>query len=268
MELETLNGVTREELLSRWDLTDENKPIWKDFEYLYRISASRLYGKEVGFVSDSGTRIVNVKGKTYHYEKVLNWIKYGFLGDDGEYIQHKYNLTDTEFYKLSARYNGITQRTKNNHRNNLYQFVRLHESFSTLDKFVAWCIKQVGYGYYINDTDNWHLDKDILGDENDKMYSANNCVLVPNELNVMAQTKKRNKHGKGVQYQPNKKNPYRAYINIDGKPIGLGYHSTAEDANAEYIKARQAQVNVLKERYKGMVDDRVWDGLMRGVFCK
>ena len=34
MELETLNGVTREELLSRWDLTDENKPIWKDFEYL------------------------------------------------------------------------------------------------------------------------------------------------------------------------------------------------------------------------------------------
>ena len=28
MELETLNGVTREELLSRWDLTDENKPIW------------------------------------------------------------------------------------------------------------------------------------------------------------------------------------------------------------------------------------------------
>ena len=30
MELETLNGVTREELLSRWDLTDENKPIWKD----------------------------------------------------------------------------------------------------------------------------------------------------------------------------------------------------------------------------------------------
>ena len=267
MELETLNGVTREELLSRWDLTDETKPTWKDFEYLCRINALRLYGKEVGFVTDNGTRIVNVKGKTYNYEKVLNWIKYGFLGGDGEYIQHKYNLTDTEFYKLSARYGGITQRTKNNHKNNLYQFVRLHESFSTLDKFVAWCIKQVGYEYYINDTDNWHLDKDILGDENDKMYSANNCVLVPSELNVMAQMKKRNKHGKGVQYQPNKKNPYRAYINIDGKPIGLGYHSTAEDANAEYIKARQAQVNCMKEKYKGMVDDRVWNGLMRDVFC-
>ena len=79
MELETLNGVTREELLSRWDLTDENKPIWKDFEYLYRVSAIRLHGKEVGFVSDNGTRIVNVKGKTYHYEKVLTWIKYGMV---------------------------------------------------------------------------------------------------------------------------------------------------------------------------------------------
>ena len=46
------------------------------------------------------------------------------------------------------------------------------------------------------------------------------------------------------------------------------YSSTAEEANDEYVKARQAQVNVLKERYKGVVDDRVWDGLMRGVFCK
>ena len=268
MELETLNGVTREELLSRWDLTDENKPIWKDFEYLCRINALRLYGKEVGFVADSGTRIVNVKGKTYHYEKVLNWIKYGFLGDDREYIQYKHQLTDIEFYKLASRYNGVSQRTKNNHRNNLYQFVRLHESFSTLDKFVAWCIKQVGYEYYINDTDNWHLDKDILGDENDKVYSANNCVLVPSELNVMAQTKKRNKCGKGVQYLSGRIKPYRAYINVDGKPISLGYYSTAEEANAEYVKARQAQVNVLKERYRGMIDDRVWGGLMRDVFCK
>ena len=265
---ETLNGVTREELLSRWDLTDENKPIWKDFDYLCRINALRLYGKEVGFVADNGTRIVNVKGKTYHYEKVLNWIKCGFLGDDREYLQHKYNLTNIEFYKLSARYDGINHRIKNNDKNKLYQFVNKHESFSTLGKFVAWCIKQVGYEYYINDTDNWHLDKDILGDENDRMYSANNCVLVPNELNVMAQTKKRNKYGKGVQYLPKRKKPYRAYININGKSVGLGYYSTSEEANAEYVKARQSQVNVLKEKYKGMVDDRVWDGLMRDVFCK
>ena len=69
----------------------------------------------------------------------------------------------------------------------------------------------MGYEYYINDTDNWHLDKDILGDEDDRMYSANNCVLVPNELNVTAQTKKRNK-------------PYRAYININGKSVGLNLY--------------------------------------------
>ena len=65
-----------------------------------------------------------------------------------------------------------------------------------------------------------------------------------------------------------RKKPYRAYININGKPVGLGYYYTAEEANAVYVKARQQQVNKLKERYKGMVDDRVWDGLMRDVFCK
>ena len=58
MELETLNGVTREELLSRLDLTDENKPIWKDFEYLYRISAVRLHCKEVGFVAEFKQEII------------------------------------------------------------------------------------------------------------------------------------------------------------------------------------------------------------------
>ena len=75
-------------------------------------------------------------------------------------------------------------------------------------------------------------------------------------------------YGKGVQYLPKRNKPYRAYININGKSVGLGYYSTAEEVNAEYVKARQSQVNVLKEKYKGMVDDRVWDGLMRDVFCK
>ena len=55
-----------------------NIPIVFVLDMVYN-SASRLYGKEVGFVADNGTRIVNVKGKTYHYEKVLNWIKYGMV---------------------------------------------------------------------------------------------------------------------------------------------------------------------------------------------
>ena len=266
MELETLNGVTKEQLLERWDLTDENKPIWKDYDYLYSIGAKRLYGKKVGFVTDSGSIVVNLNGKNYHYDKVLNWIKYDFFGNEYEYLQYKYNLTDDEFYMLASRYNSINHRTKG--KISLYESVTKHESFSTLEKFIAWCIDQVGYEYYIDDNYRWHLDKDILGDEHNRMYCADTCVFVPHEINAMAQTSKRSKYGKGVQYLPKRKKPYRAYININGKPVGLGYYSTAEEANDEYVKARQAQVNVLKERYKGVVDDRVWNGLMRGVFCK
>ena len=102
-----INGVTREQMLERWDLSDENKPIWKNYDYLYSISAKRLYGKEVGFVSDIGTRVVNLNGKTYRYEKVLNWIKYGVYTDNNNYLKSKYNITDKEFDKLRRTYNSI-----------------------------------------------------------------------------------------------------------------------------------------------------------------
>lgn len=260
-----INGVTREQMLERWDLSDENKPIWKNYDYLYSISAKRLYGKEVGFVSDIGTRVVNLNGKPYHYEKVLNWIKYGVYTDNNNYLKSKYNITDKEFDKLRRTYNSISNRVRVDQS---YNGTVVDESFSTLDKFIGWCINQVGYEYYIDEYYNFHIDKDILGDDNNRKYGASNCVFVPNAVNAMAQTNKRAKYGKGVQYFDNRVKPYRAYIRIDGVSYGLGYYHTADEANEQYRKARQKQVNTLKERYKGMVDNRVWEGLMQEVFCR
>ena len=260
-----INGVTREQMLQRWDLTDENKPTWKDYEYLYNIGAKRLYGKEVGFVSNRGTRIVNLNGKTYHYERVLNWIKYGIFDDNDNYLKTKYNLSEKEFIRLRHTYTGFNNRVKNSP---IYKGTVVDGSFSTLDKFIGWCVEQLGFNYYVDDTNNWHLDKDILGDENNRMYGAGNCLFVPYQINAMAQTNKRSKYGKGVQYFDNRVKPYRAYIRIDGVSYGLGYYYTAEEANTQYCKARQEQVNKLRDKYNGMVDDRVWEGLMREVFCK
>ena len=61
-----------------------------------------------------------------------------------------------------------------------------------------WCVKQVGYEYYINDTDNWHLDKDILGDEDDRMYSA---LTEAQYKNQMAQAVKATAETNGIRIQ-------------------------------------------------------------------
>ena len=72
---------------------------------------------------------------------------------------------------------------------------------------------------------------------------------------------------KGVQFQKCKKKPYRAYINIDGKPIGLGYYYTEEEANERYKIARLNRIDDLYIKYKDKVDTRVWNALRSDIWC-
>ena len=62
---------------------------------------------------------------------------------------------------------------------------------------------------------------------------------------------------KGAQFQKGRKKPYRAYININGKPIGLGYYYTEEEANVQYKIARLNRIDDLYLKYKDKVDPRV-----------
>ena len=261
-ELDTLNGVTRERLLELWDLTDETKPIWKDYDYLYKTCNKSLYGKEVGHVNHIGTRVVSICGKNYNYEKVLNWIKHGKLVNNYWLLNSNNDLSDEEFSRLSHIYGGICRRVGNG---KLYKDVTLHHSFNTFEKWLSWAKDQSGFLCVNVNGNNYHLDKDILGDESNKMYSAYNCVFVPNEINSLAQ-KCKTGLGKGVQFFPEKKNKYRAFISMFGKPRGLGYYSTAKEANMAYREARFDYIDELEVLYGDSVDERVWSNLMREIF--
>ena len=96
------------------------------------------------------------------------------------------------------------------------------------------------YNWSENETLN--LDKDILH-KNNKIYSLENCVLVPQWINSLF-TKNDTKRGEypiGVCYNKQCKK-YEAYCNINGKFIGLGYHNTVEEAFNAYKIAKENEV--------------------------
>lgn len=256
--MNSLNGVTKEFLLSVWNLDDENNPIWCNKEYLYKIRQMKLYGKPVGHVNGCGTRIVIVGGVNYKYENVLNWIKYDILGDNREVLYQQSTLTKKEFKIAEHLYNCMVNRVGKVVR---YENVTLDESFSTFEKWFNWATKQKGFMCVDLNGNLFQQDKDILSVGLEKTYGVENCVFVPKEINQLATTN-RTGLGKGVQVFPEKKKPYRAYISKFGSANGLGYYQTRQEAIEVYREARFDYIDELEEIYGDVVDERVWTKLM------
>ena len=107
------------------------------------------------------------------------------------------------------------------------------------------------YNWSENETLN--LDKDILHNNN-KIYSLENCVLVPQWINSLF-TKNDTKRGEypiGVYYNKQRKK-YQAFCNINGKLKGLGYYNTIEEAFNAYKQAKEQEI-------KRVADDCVSKG--------
>ena len=100
-----------------------------------------------------------------------------------------------------------------------------------------------------------NLDKDILHKGN-KLYSLENCVLVPDYINFLftKHDAKRGEYPIGVCYNKQRKK-YQAQCNINGKKIGLGYHNTIEEAFNVYTIAKEQEI-------KRVANDCVSKGFM------
>ena len=86
------------------------------------------------------------------------------------------------------------------------------------------------------------LDKDILHKGN-KLYSLENCILVPQWINKLF-TKRDNDRGSypvGVCYHKQCKK-YQAHCNINGKLTSLGLYSTPEQAFNAYKIAKENEI--------------------------
>ena len=96
--------------------------------------------------------------------------------------------------------------------------------------------------YNWNEGEKLNLDKDIL-DKNNKIYSLENCVLVPSYINLLfiKSDASRGEHPIGVSYDKHAKK-YQAKCHINGKLKNLGYYNTPEQAFNAYKQAKEQEI--------------------------
>ena len=114
-----------------------------------------------------------------------------------------------------------------------------------------------------NYVERFHLDKDLLNNEN-KIYSSDTCIYIPQALNsFLANKLKTNKSGNiGVFFAKEcTKNPWHASISIDNKIKNLGYFSTENKAIKAYSEARETEANKWKEKMKNILPQKALDNI-------
>ena len=124
-----------------------------------------------------------------------------------------------------------------------------------LENFYLWHTTHKFYGL------GYELDKDLLVKGN-KVYSAETCCLIPNEINVAIVVNRKSKSGLplGVGTTGNR---YCSYIRYNGGGKNyLGAYDTPEEAHNVYVKAKEEYIHSLAEKWKGKIEDRAYQALM------
>lgn len=94
-----------------------------------------------------------------------------------------FKINGTQYWTRSGTlWNSIQKRTnpKSKAVSNNPSYLNVVNSFKDFQEFAEWCQEQTGY---LSKEDNgrfWSIDKDLIGS---KVYSTQNCVFVPNEIN-------------------------------------------------------------------------------------
>ena len=137
-----------------------------------------------------------------------------------------------------------------------YSDCEVSDDFKYYSKFKEWAEKQIGYNI-----EGSELDKDILLRGN-KVYSAETCAFVPNEINCLLHTGKsyRGLLPQGVVLSRNK-NRYGARVNMNGNRTYLGWYNTTEEAFMKYKEVKEAYIKEVADKYKDVIDPRVYEAL-------
>lgn len=132
------------------------------------------------------------------------------------------------------------------------------KEWHNFQNFVGWFNKNIYYNK------GWELDKDTLI-KNNKIYSAENCVFLPAELNALF-TKSNIKRGKyciGVSWDK-EEGKFIAQCNKgQGRPVKLGRFKTEDEAFQAYKIAKEAFIKQQAEKWKDQIDPRAYEALVK-----
>ena len=139
-----------------------------------------------------------------------------------------------------------------------YKGCRVCKEWWNFQVFAEWYYSH----FYELENKMMSLDKDIIKKGN-KVYSPNTCVFVPHSINTLfvKSNKVRGEYYIGVYKNGNK---FEAQLSKgNGKQIPLGLYDTPEEAFLTYKQAKEAYIKEVAEEYKGKIDPRAYEALMK-----
>ena len=142
-----------------------------------------------------------------------------------------------------------------------YEGCEVSDKFKSYEYFYEWCNEQIGFN-----NKGWHLDKDLLVKGN-KVYSESTCVFLPQEINslLVKCTASRGEHLIGV-YWSKTANAFVARVSRNkGGSEHLGLFKTEIEAFNAYKTAKEVFVKEQADEWKGKIDDRAYEALMKYI---
>lgn len=138
-----------------------------------------------------------------------------------------------------------------------YKDCTISENFKHYSYFYDWCENQIGFNL-----DNSFLDKDLLI-KNNKHYSEDTCVFVPDLINnsLSCYQKNNGEYPMGVTIRKST-GKFRAVLGKYGRKVELGCFSSPNHAFMVYKREKESYIRELAEVYKSEIDPRAYDALM------
>lgn len=166
-------------------------------------------------------------------------------------IEHKY-------YKLWQIMHCRCYDPKWHEKEPTYKNCSVCDEWKLLSNFISFCRE--------NYVDGFELDKDILSINGVKVYSPETCAFIPQEINKLLSSNKKNRgtYPMGVSYHKAAK-LFTSQINKKGKRIHLGCYATPEEAFNVYKTERELYIKDIAKEYfdKGLITERVKNALYK-----
>lgn len=175
------------------------------------------------------------------------------------YINDKGKITPTKTYDAWRSMIRICYGNLNNCKS--YKYVDVCEEWHNFQNFAKWYEEN----YYEFRNEIMQVDKDILV-HNNKVYSPDTCLIVPNRINAMfiKNKSKRGKYPIGVYKYGSKETPYTAQCSdIElGMQKRLGEFKTPEEAFYAYKTYKESYIKRKAEEYKNEIPNKLYEAMI------
>lgn len=171
--------------------------------------------------------------------------------------------TNERIYKvwgsiLQRCYSEVYHQTKTEK----YKGVSVCEAWKDLQNFATWWEGNKFSNLTDDKGNSYQIDKDLLS-FGDKKYCPETCCFVPSEINSLILDSRKSRGDYPIGVVPHiQTGKFMSRLSKGKLSSYLGLYNTPEEAFSAYKVAKEAHVKEVAVKWKGKIDDRVYQSLM------